>query len=113
MENKSSKPMKRPKISLKAGKLVMSIFLVFYSSGYLFYFLAPSETLNIIWGITGFIYFYSLHRVATHLYIDGIIKTKPDYIFWLAFFSAAIPIVHLIVPGYLLKKSQGQPQKGK
>lgn len=112
MENKSSKSIKRPKISLKIGKLVMSVFLVLYSSGYLFYFLVPSETLNIIWGITGFIYFYSLYTVATHLYIDGTIKMKPAYIFWLAFFSSAIPIVHLIVPGYLLKKSQGQPQKG-
>ena len=98
---------KKPKISLKTGELAMSIFLFFYSCGYVFYFLTPSETFNIIWGTTGFLYFYSLYTVATHLYVDGVTKMKPSSIFWLAFFSSAIPLVHLIVPIYLLKKSIG------
>jgi len=63
------------------------------------------ETLDIIWGTVGFMYYYSLYTLATHLYLDGVIKRKPAGVFWLAFFSSAIPLVHLIVPINILKKS--------
>ncbi len=100
---------KRPKISLKFSRFATLVFLILFTCGYPLYFvrfqILSGNTFDIIWGTVGLMYYYFLYTLSAHLYLDGVIKRKPAGVFWLAFFSAAIPLVHLIVPVGILKKS--------
>ena len=91
-------------IPFKISRWMTIILLVFFSCMYPFVFIS-NETANVVFGLIGMAYYCFLYNLASHLYLAGAIKLKPIIIFWLAFFSALIPIVHLIVPIYLLKKS--------
>lgn len=97
--------MRKPRISLKVAVIILKILLVLFSLEYIFIFINPlPQKMEIIFGIVGFFYFYFLYIVAAHLFIDGIITKKPATMFWLAFFSSAVPLVHLIAPIWLLRR---------
>ena len=98
---------KKPKISLKASVMAVKILLVPFTIGYALFFMNHPQKLEMVFGVIGFMYFYSIEVLARHLFLAGAIKMKPWSVFFIAFFSSAIPLVHLIVPVYLLKKSKG------
>lgn len=95
---------KEPKISLKTSILAVKILIVPFTCGYVFIFVKPPQGVEIALGIIGFIYFCFIYSLANHLFLKGVIKMKPASTFWIAFFSSIIPLVHLIVPIWLLKK---------
>jgi len=95
---------KEPNLSLKTSILAVKILIVPFTCGYALLFIKPPQGVEIVLGIIGFAYFYSIYILASHLFFKGVIKMKPASTFWLAFFSSIIPLVHLIVPIWLLKK---------
>ena len=104
---------KEPKFSLKNSMLAAKILIVPFTCGYAQLFIKVPQTIEIVFGIVGFLYFYNIYVLASHLFLKGAIKMKPASIFWIAFFSSVIPLVHLITPLYLLKKGGETLKLGK